>query len=314
MRFGLVEMIRFVAAISIIFWHVPGLPAGNAITWSLSFFVVLSIIFARTSPDPTVGATIRRHAAHFLLPWGIWSLFYVFLRAVGNGNKLGEFLGEFTWLDLMVGGVLPLWYLPFIFLCLSLCTTTMWLIERCDSRRLVYRSRRLLLLILIVASVFLSVIIRGSELVPFVQYAAVMPAACLGILYRVELGRDGKGPRTGRFWCILGLGLLVITSIFADWHWQPAAIAFVLVGISVGRLSTESRIPNVLGRLSWPIYLVHPMFIGFFYKIWGSWLDPFVIFVLSAVCAVVMSGVILRLPRLQGLLLHGRIQWRAKAT
>lgn len=316
MKFGLVEYFRFLAALGIIAWHIPGLSAG-LVTWSLPFFVVLSMIFARTAPDPILGARVRRHASHFLVPWVVWSIIYLILRTIRHATDLGELLSEFSWRDIMVGGVLPLWYLPFIFLCLLACTSVQWSLERTGPGKLVSLCRRPLLLGLIVLSVPLAVILQGSGSIPFLQYSTVIPAVFLGLLYRVELGRDGKGPSTGIFWCGLGLGLLIVTSILADWRWEPTAFAFLLVGISVGRWPTQSRLPIFLGAASWPIYLVHPMFIGLLYGSEGPRLDGMnliTVFVLVAFCSIVVSALILQWPLARGLLLEGKMPQRKRAT
>ena len=96
-----IELMRFIAAILIVFWHIPGMQSGSMVTWSLSFFVLTSLMFMRPRKRETQGRMIRRMSKRLLVPWVIWSLFYLVGYLAMARFSWNAFVDGLSWRNLI---------------------------------------------------------------------------------------------------------------------------------------------------------------------------------------------------------------------
>ncbi len=108
-RNDLVELLRFLAAGGIVWFHVggPGSWIGHS---SLLVFIALSVFFAVTNK---VGL---RRRARLLTIWLFWSLVYTMLKVLQAAFQNQQIISEFEPWMIFVGPILPLWFLPFVFI------------------------------------------------------------------------------------------------------------------------------------------------------------------------------------------------------
>ncbi|MCP4838566.1 MAG: acyltransferase [Planctomycetes bacterium] len=306
MRFGFLEILRFLASIAIVAWHVPDLGAGMAVTWSLPFFVLLSVVFGLSARNGSALKTVRRRAAQFLVPWLLWSGLYLVLRLLRHRLDLGFLIEEFQWPDLLIGTALPLWYLPFIFLALSFGSIIEWISSR-DVESASAKKIALGIVALVPLAVLFSKFLGELKLEPFPQYAAVIPSVMLGFIYQLECGRK-KATKAGLVLPLLGALLLVVSGVAIGWRWQPTLTAYLLVLAFMGLWPTDDKKVLVIGRISWPIYLVHPIWVGCFFATDSAGITsmgPVLIFVCSVFLSILSSGMLLAWPFGNRLLLEG---------
>ena len=306
MRYGFLEVLRFLASIAIIAWHTPDLDAGIVVPWSLPFFVLLSVIFGLSTRNDSALKTVRRRAAQFLVPWILWSGLYLVLRLLRHRLDFGFLVKEFQWPDLLIGSTLPLWYLPFIFIALSFGSIIEWTSNR-GVKSASAKKIALGIVALIPLAVLFSKFLGELKLEPFPQYSSVIPSVMLGFLYQLECGRK-RATRAGLVLPLLGALLLVVSGVAIGWRWQPTIAAYLLVLAFMGLWPTDDKKVLVIGRISWPIYLVHPIWVGFFFatnSVGITSMDPVLIFVCSVVLSILSSGMLLIWPFGNRLLLEG---------
>lgn len=306
MRFGFLEILRFLASIAIVAWHVPDLGTGMAVTWSLPFFVLLSVVFGLSARNGSALKTVRRRAAQFLVPWLLWSGLYLVLRLLRHRLDLRFLIEEFQWPDLFIGTALPLWYLPFIFLALSFGSIIEWISNR-DVESASAKKIALGIVALVPLAVLFSKFLGELKWEPFPQYAAVIPSVMLGFIYQLECGRK-KATKAGLVLPLLGALLLVVSGVAIGWRWQPTLTAYLLVLAFMGLWPTDDKKVLVIGRISWPIYLVHPIWVGCFFATNSAGITsmgPVLIFVCSVFLSILSSGMLLAWPFGNRLLLEG---------
>lgn len=107
-RNGSIEVLRYVCAVGIVWFHL-----GGPFAWvghsALLVFIILSVYFAMAAPGNSWGRTKT------LKLWLFWSAVYAGLKvadAVASGVPIAS---EFDWWMAFTGPALPLWFLPFIY-------------------------------------------------------------------------------------------------------------------------------------------------------------------------------------------------------
>lgn len=301
-----IEVLRFVAATAIVAWHIPSIPSGLWVSWSLPAFVAISILYGRRRVGVPRRQFLRNLGVRLLVPWLIWSLGYVIARAVSHLDDLSAWVSQFSLSDLLIGGVLPLWYLPFMFALLALDGLLRFerFEETCTRRpSITFFLPSAYVLLAVGWLVFSKRLEAGAE--PWPQYNAVLPGA-LVLLACLEI--RGRGAWIWR------IGIVGCTAAIATWFQYsifPAAIGMGLALSLVGHWRGMNKAPRWLGQASWPMYLVHPLFIGIFYKlqIAAEW-----VFILSISLSVGAAWLLLRSDALRSVLLEGRLLPRSGAT
>lgn len=110
-----IELLRYACAVGIVWFHLGGPKAwiGHA---ALIVFITLSVVFA-LGRNETSWNRIR-----VLKLWLFWSVIYAGLKIVQLVVLKQPFGPEFQWWMLATGPILPLWFLPFIYIANGLAT------------------------------------------------------------------------------------------------------------------------------------------------------------------------------------------------
>ena len=110
-----IELLRIVGAFGIVWFHTQ--PYGAAVAYGgLIAFLVLSILLGGKS-GPVTAQTLGRRARRLLVPWMVWFAIYGALNRTQGLDFIALDRGLVS--AVMAGTSIHLWYLPFIFLCLT---------------------------------------------------------------------------------------------------------------------------------------------------------------------------------------------------
>ncbi len=294
-----IELLRFASALLIVLWHVPNLRPSIPINWSLIAFVTISMLYGRRKPGVSAGLYLRTLSQRLLVPWIVWSVFYVVLRGGARVGELGDWVASLRLADLLVGGVLPLWYLPFVFGALTLESGLRSLVRN----RFPSHFGSVLVVTTLASAAILSALVHewfGSGIVPMPQYGFVLPAAFGCLAWRGLSDGDRWTPALA--FGAVGLVAVLVGCYVArgDGLWPVLGVVLVLVAWS--RWQGSSRWAIWMGKASWPLYLLHPICIAVLLRtsipLVGVWIG-------SCLLAIAGSYVILKLKYLERPLLLG---------
>lgn len=242
-RSAAIEALRFVSALAIVYFHMQ-LPHGPVALAALHSFTILFGYFSlRGSP--------ARAARRLLTPWLVWSAFYVALQ-IGRAAVQGGWDGaagamdSFGWRDLLIGGMLHLWFLPFAFG------------VACIGRALPVRFWLIGLAALGLTGVAAANLIACAE--PFAQWASVAPAAALGL----AMARASR-PAALCAGFVLGMGALFLLGV--EESTLQAALGALAVLAALSAPHWRSAAADHLGRLSFGVYLAHPLAIALTHRL-----------------------------------------------
>ena len=288
-----IELMRFVAAILIVFWHIPGMQSGSMVTWSLSFFVLTSLMFMRPRKRETQSRMIRRMSKRLLVPWVIWSLFYIVGHLAMAGFSWNAFVDGLSWRNLLYGGSIPLWYLPFI-----------WVVGCISGSLVLYSTRKAgsvatgIVRLVQAVGPFLAILfiplipLLADGGIPLAQWGSVLPAIGFGFYFarRRAVQRLGASQVA---WLVLGLISCVIVYRAMDLEFMPTLISVCLLIACLFSPLQRGGVLLHLGTLSWPIYLVHSAFMGVLGGLFGF--TGLTLFFLVLAGSVIVSEVLVNI-------------------
>lgn len=225
LRNGSIEVLRYVCAVGIVWFHL-----GGPVAWighsALLVFIILSVYFAMSQAGNSWGRTKT------LKLWAFWSAVYAALKvadAIASGVPIAS---EFEWWMAFTGPALPLWFLPFIYVANGLV-----------SRMREHWSEIValpLLTILCVASI-------PATGTPFTQWLMGASGVFLGVaVYR--------GPRH------MAVMFVVLLPLFLA---GAGPFAMHLLALAVSALALyrapawSSLLANQLGAISLGVYVIH---------------------------------------------------------
>ncbi len=250
-----IELLRFLSAIGIVWFHVkaPGMEVAYV---ALPIFLLLSSYFATDCVLRNgVSGFVTGRATRILGPWVTWCAIFICLRIVATQEApdLAQ-LAANPWL-LLVGPAVHLWFLPFLFFGSLLIPFLVAFVTN--------RARFHLVLGLVGCMIFVAfaTLAKGEFAAPFGEWIYAVPSFAIGALFALAARFDEERSVVAMLALVaaaswlaghsLGLYQLVLGAVLFKlfWLWQLDSPVFVF-----------------LGRLSFGIYLVHPVFLWMLYK------------------------------------------------
>lgn len=293
-----IDLLRFLAAFGIVWAHLLNPHPLAAIGYgALALFLILVPYFSVRFFEARAGEAgpgrgrrrgySLRRMQRLILPWLFWSAVFKALLVLQSGDPGSLFALEDP-LSLLVGPVIHLWFLPFIFLGTGLVLLAQWMIR--DPGGVILGSALAFLLSL--ASLWAHE--RAELPAPFAQWSFALPAFLFGLLaafgqkYRVLWAPVAGFVAVALVWKLAG-------AQYWPWQYLLALAVFALAW----RFELRSPLFPALGALAYGIYLVHPFFMAVWYHFVEPGRLPFlavaVVFTLSALTTAVMR----RLPYLR---------------
>ncbi len=278
-----IDLARFIASFGVVLAHAEASPNDWVGHLSLGLFLILTGFLAVQSAARAKGRyTYLDRARRLVLPWVVWSLFFVVISEMVSDEPLIFAAFRTPWV-LLYGGSIHLWFLPFVALAMALVGPTV---------RLVTTPARLKVAALGLVGLSAPLFWAHSSLglpEPLPQWAFALPCYVLGLLL-------GVGHPMGKAWVPLtaGLALTALAVLMGNAAPWTLTILIALAGFEAfWRLPLRGAWLPPLGKVAFGIYLSHPFFMLVVYKFAGPTVNPF----LGACAAFVMSWVVIAIAR-----------------
>ena len=233
-RNGSVDILRFVGAIGIVWFHMhlPGFKYGLS---ALPMFVALFVCF---NFKRDVAALNQR----LLYPWLVWSAIFALAKiaqALISGRPIAD---EFEWNMLLIGPSIHLWFLPFSYLFV--------LVARLMTMKALLGAG----VVLIPICVWMA---NSMTLpAPFAQWVTVVPAAFMGIalqFYRTHalavLALGWVSVVAAYVLAVCGLGTVALQ--------YAIGVGAVLIAYMIQTRPTG--LSDFFAKVSFGVYLIHPL-------------------------------------------------------
>lgn len=286
-RLEVLEGLRFVAALGIVWFHIHA-PGSGIASGALSLFLVLTSYFtalslAKVGPRDFWMSRVMR----VLLPWLVWCGFYLIVNAVRLRGVEPALRLENPW-AVFIGPSIHLWFLPWV---LISAVPIMLLAPRLTTGRALVAAA----VVAVPVCVAMLRVAEGTTMPPFEQWTVATTPTVYGLLAAVAL-RLNRPLVAPLFLVATVAGCLAVGATEAL---EPLVIG--VAAFELGRRATW-RVPGLraLGRLSFGIYLIHPFFIYVLFKFGGNSgtvAAALAVFAVSALATAVM----LRVPWLRTL-------------
>ena len=290
-----IDLLRFVAAFGIVWAHMVMSESYSALLGytSLSVFLVmvpyLSVMrrerlgFMSTKPDDgRIHVRVRR----ILAPWLFWCLVYKVLLAYQQRDPSALVRVDDPY-SLLVGPSIHLWFLPFVLIASALLFPL--------ARAIKSPSSLIIATALSAVVSILSLYLHDTENMtqPFAQWAFALPPFLFSLL-----AAHGRKFDLGYVPVAAYLGVCTLFMVFGHSYWP----FFSMLAVPIFALAYTANYKNErfysLGKLSFGIYLTHPIFMLVWFKFVGPtahlFIGGLVVFTLSAIA----TAVLLRMPRL----------------
>jgi len=273
-RLALLDTVRLVAAIGIVWIHAASSPLGKALypigMFGVPFYTFVALLFAGRALSRDPSRSLLSYAGSRLfriyLPFLFWTVIYVLLGGL-KARVSHEPIAPPGWAVFYAGGYTHLWFLPYL-LCLTLIGAVIFrLVEKRAMPRAICA---LLFIALGVAACFLQkpawIAQRGDDAYFWDYTFRALPTACWSIALMLLSVFGGKLPRSSST-VAFGGGVLFATAIALALIFAPLAVFRAVAGlgcIAVALLPIASPLITRigwLGRYSYGIYLSHVAFL-----------------------------------------------------
>lgn len=245
-RNGAVDIVRFLGALAIVWFH-ERMPYHFIAYSALPVFMGFLVYFALVTRERTSNTRIR--AERLLVPWLAWSLIFGVLKIADAAQSNAPLASEFEVWMLLTGPKIHLWFLPAAFFAgWGLCALAPYFA----------RSSRfwlLLTLYFLAQTGMCYVLTHYTFPYPFYQWLFVSPACLLGV------AMWAAGGSRVRLILVLAAAALSyeVTAAFVWWHGSMhgliAAAACTLALLTPLR---SNQVTSTLAGISLGIYLAHP--------------------------------------------------------
>lgn len=245
-RNGTVDIMRYLAAVGIVLFHVRA-PYVSVTHSALPLFTIYLAFFSVT-PGATAARLVHR-LWHLLRLWLIWSGIYAGLKiaeAVVDGRPIAsEFL---PWM-LLTGPALHLWFMPFAIFLVGIGFVISRLLPRTP-----LPEGLLMLVVTCTILVALWLNTTGEKPIPLGQWIYVWPAAAFGFVAAIlnQNSRIGLAIVFAGVVSLIGFYLGAGTSVFQFLGASLVAIVSFLV------VTPSTRMSETLRDLSLGVYFIHP--------------------------------------------------------
>lgn len=276
-RNGSVDMLRGLAVVGIVWFHVHA-PGADLALAGLAVFFLLLFHFA-PKMTPPIGPTIVARADRLLRPWLIWSAIYALAKLAQSTLSGTSLASEFDASMLLTGAALHLWFLPFAFLCLLVLGLIERVIDLSSSAG--FTAALVLSVAALPASVALTQLTPGH---PWLEWSAALGPVGLGLALR---GANGNRVR----FSLLIAAACIGTAL--SWLLYVALPLRVPIGLAatIGALcfvSPSTGLTRWIGWVAMPVYLIHPLALSPLMRVAQDW--PAGVLALTAVLISAAAG------------------------
>lgn len=247
-----VEALRVLAAFAIVWYHskAPGMEIAYS---GLSFFILLSVSLAMQHRAPRQGRLFEQ----LLLPWAIWYAIYAVVN-VAMGKPVIE-TGNGLIAGLLASPSIHLWYLPFIWLVLTLSGFLARPGERPAAATLLFVTATVASVASILAIPYW-VAPSVAAGYPWAQYAQAVTPVLLALMLGLANSRAQRGVVLAMVALLLWAAIVFPQEGVALPH--AIALAALMAASAFPIPWLERRNIQWLSSCMLGVYLVHPIFIG----------------------------------------------------
>lgn len=277
-----VEWLRIVACLAVVAFHakVPG--HLYALGGLHIFAVFLTALGARSAQRLDWAAFVRRRSWTLALPWVFWTVVYALVFAVDRQRRGEDPLGWLSDGRWFAGPTIHLWFLPW-----ALVTSLLLYPLSRSLRTIGWRPWFLLTLVAIAVTAWTA---RLPVAAPWAQWLSVLPGATLGMVL--------ADPSSRPFRVLISVALVVALGALVGLGHVDTGIP-LLMGLPAAVLAFGTRSSTNARLLSWSrlalgVYLVHPLTLRAFHKMFGE--SPWLMFLTASIAAFAVVILLRKTP------------------
>ena len=274
-----IELLRIISIFAIIWYH--AVTEGREVSYAgLIVFLILSAYLAGKNNSSDNHRIVRR-AERLLIPWAVWFIIYGAVNVVAHKSIVPLNNGFIA--GVLAGPSIHLWYVPFLFVCLTLFD---FVRHYASGPSIAWSSATLAIITLGSTAVWLLGSIQLGY--PIVQYAHAAAGIFLGAFFSYL-------DRLPRHIGAVLLLVIIVASVSAI-PYEGVGIPY-LIGIAAGCIVAFQIFKNAssmnlsdISQCTFGIYFVHILFLKFVKKIntVPEIVVPIIVFFLSIVTVFFM--------------------------
>ncbi len=298
-RIGSIDLLRILAALGIIWFHIEEAPARHIGYAGLPVFLLIFFsLVSRQASAHTTACFLQRRWSRLLRPWLFWSVVYGLCRlgkavSAADWSALSQMA---SWETFLAGTCIHLWYLPYAFLAGVA-------VHVCNRRLLagggpavVAGATLLGVLVLVGSAVDMS---HHAWIRPLPQWEFGLATIPLGVAIGKCLMSPSRQIRNLLLSMVCGAtlaGCAVLVLLGLAESAIPYALAVALVCLACGWQMKNHAFIAALAPLTFGIYLIHPMVIHGFRPFFAPAQNYPVFILLTAGISGLITLALLRTP------------------
>ncbi len=261
-RMAGIDLLRILAAVGIIWFHMEGAPhRGIGYAGLPVFLLIFFSLVTRQSLSRTTAQFVSRRWQRLLKPWLFWSLVYgagklAKAAATADWHPLGEILSVKT---LFIGTWVHLWYLPYAFVLGLLIHVLNRRIAAVNHVAVVVTATVVGVVTLAVCAVDLA---GRAAAPPLPQWEFGLAALPLGLAVGRSLAAPTRRGQVGLLSLVSG-ATLGVSTLLISLGWRstlvPYSLAIMLVCLAYLVPVSNNALISAAAPLTFGIYLIHPL-------------------------------------------------------